>query len=277
MKKFDLHVHSHVSDGRLSPAAVVEAAVAGGLDVIAITDHDTVLGVEEAQAAARAYSLRVIPGVEVSTRHGDHELHILGYWIDIHSPAFLEHQETARRRRADRMQGMVGKLQNMGIPVRYEDVIEAAGPDAAVLARPHLARALLAGGHTRWYGEAFERYINDTGPAFVAEGFPSVVDAIEMIHAAGGLAVWAHPPRDLFDREIRGFADAGIDGVECLRPTMAPADSQLFEAAARELGLLITGGSDWHGPLHAGLGEFFLRPDDIRGFLDAPQSAPLAM
>jgi 3',5'-nucleoside bisphosphate phosphatase len=273
--KLDLHLHSHVSDGRVPPAAVVEAAIAGGLDVIALTDHDTAAGVAEAKEAAAGTTLYVIPGIEISTRHGPYDLHILGYWMDPEHPALLEHQATARQRRTDRMHGMVEKLQRMGIAVEYEDVVVAAGPGAKVLGRPHLARALLAGGHTRYYGEAFERYIRDGGPAFVLEAFPSVPEAIETIHAAGGLAVWAHPPREIFEEEIRGFAAAGLDGVECLRPGQLPSDSQFLEGTARSLGLLVTGGSDWHGPQHALLGDFFLRPHEIRDFLEAEQSHPL--
>jgi 3',5'-nucleoside bisphosphate phosphatase len=273
--KLDLHLHSDVSDGRLSPAAVVQAALAGGLDVIALTDHDTAAGAAEAKAAALGTPLYVIPGIEISTRHGEHDLHILGYWVDLGHPALLEYQELARRRRDDRMRGMVAKLRAMRIPVEYEDVLEAAGPRARVLGRPHLARALLAGGHTRYYSEAFERYLYDGGPAFVLEPFPSVPEAIELIHYTGGLAVWAHPPREIFEREIRAFAASGLDGIECLRPTTPPAESLMLEAAAQALGLLVTGGSDWHGPQHAMLGDFFLRPKDVRAFLETEQSRAL--
>jgi 3',5'-nucleoside bisphosphate phosphatase len=189
----------------------------------------------------------------------------------------VEHQTTARRRREDRMHGMVEKLRNLGVRIEYEDVLEAAGPDARVLGRPHLARAMLAAGYIRYYGEAFERYLRDGGPAFVLEAFPSVAEAIELIHEVGGLAVWAHPPRDLFEVEIRDFAALGLDGVECLRPATPPAESLYLEAAAESLGLLVTGGSDWHGPPHSLLGDFFLRPHEIRGFLGAKQSHPLRL
>ena len=265
--KLDLHLHSHASDGQLSPAAVAEAAVAGGLDVIALTDHDTAAGVHEAQEAGREMGLRVIPGIEVSTRHGDDEVHILGYFIDPDSTAIRGHQQDSATRRQDRMRRMVGKLQDLGLGVQYEDVVEAAGPDARSLGRPHLARALLSGGHTRWYGEAFERYIGNSGLAMVATDFPGVREAFDMIHAAGGVAVWAHPEIPVFDREIKRFVEWGLSGVECFRPTTLPADSLFLETVARELGLFPTGGSDWHSPFRNRLGDFFVTERDVSGLL----------
>jgi 3',5'-nucleoside bisphosphate phosphatase len=273
--RFDLHLHSHVSDGRVSPVELVRGALDGGLDVIALTDHDTAAGVPEAVAAAEGTRLFVVPGIEVSTRHGVNDLHILGYWVDPDHPAILAHQAVAASRREVRMHGMIDRLRALGITVRFEEVLEAAGPGTRVLGRPHLARAMVAAGHVRYFGEAFDRYLHDGGPAFVLEAFPSVVEAIDMIHRAGGLAVWAHPPRDVFEVEIRAFADAGLDGVECLRPGSLPSDAQYLEGVAESLGLLVTGGSDWHGPHHNPLGEFSLRPHEIRAFLDAPQSSPL--
>jgi hypothetical protein len=269
MKRIDLHIHSRASDGHLAPTAVVDAAVAGRLDVIALTDHDTVAGVREACDAARERPIRVIPGIEVSTRHGDAEIHVLGYFVDPCSPALVRHGEAARDRRIDRARRMVGRLQELGVPLDFADVLREAGPDTASIGRPHIARALLAGGHTRFYAEAFDRYLADGGSAFVVTEFPSVREAIDMIHGGGGLAVWAHPPLDLFDTEVRTFADWGLDGVECFRPNTPPAESLLFETAARALGLLRSGGSDWHGPHRSQLGQFAVREDDVRDLLDA--------
>lgn len=266
--KLDLHTHSSTSDGHLSPAALVRAAIAGGLDIIALTDHDTTAGVVEAWEAAQGTGLQVLAGIEVSTRHGPDELHILGYFIDPFSPAIRRHQQFALERRHVRMRGMIAKLRDLGIAIEFEDVVKAAGPEVASLGRPHLARALLDHGHTRYYGEAFARYLSDHGPAFVVTSFPQVRDAIEMLHAAGGVAVWAHPPLEVFDREIRRFADWGLDGVECLRPLVPPAESLLLESTAREFGLFPTGGSDWHGPHRAALGEFFVRASEVPEFLE---------
>jgi hypothetical protein len=269
MKRIDLHIHSRASDGHLTPTAVVDAAVAGRLDVIALTDHDTVAGVREACDAARERPIRVIPGIEVSTRHHEAEIHVLGYFVDPESPALVRHGEAASGRRFDRAQRMVGRLQELGVPLDFAAVLREAGTDTASIGRPHIARALLAGGHTRFYAEAFDRYLADGGSAFVVTEFPSVREAIDMIHGGGGLAVWAHPPLELFDTEVRTFADWGLDGVECFRPNTPPAESLLFETAARGLGLLRSGGSDWHGPHRSALGQFAVREDDVRDLLEA--------
>lgn len=269
MKRIDLHIHTRASDGHLSPTAVVDAAVAGRLDVIAVADHDTVAGVREACEAARERPIRVVPAIEVSTRHADAEIHVLGYFVDPGAPAMVRHSEGARERRADRARRMVGRLQEQGVPLEYEDVLREAGPEAASIGRPHIARALLAGGHTRYYAEAFDRYLADGRSAFVLTEFPSVREAIDMIHASGGLAVWAHPPLELFDAEVRAFAGWGLDGVECFRPGSPPAESLLLETAARSLGLLRSGGSDWHGPHRSRLGQFAVREDDVRDLLEA--------
>lgn len=267
--KIDLHIHSHASDGHVAPAQVVAAAVAGGLDMIALTDHDTAAGVAEARQAARATELQVIPGIEVSTRFEDADLHILGYWIDPESAAIREHQTASAVRRQDRMRRMVERMQQLGAAVSYDEVVATAGPETRSLGRPHLARALLAGGHIASYGEAFDRYLRDGGPAFVAQDFPTVREGIEMIHAAGGFAVWAHPPIEVFDRVVREFTDWGLDGIECYRPNTPPAQSLLFETAARDLDLFPTGGSDWHGPFRMALGTFYVQEKDVGGLLRA--------
>lgn len=265
--KIDLHLHSHVSDGDLSPAALVAAAIAAGLDLVALTDHDTAAGVADAIQAAAGSPLLVIPGIEISTRLPPHELHVLGYWIDPHSPPILAHQEASIRRRTDRMERMIDRLRAMGIGVSFEDVARAAGPEVRSIGRPHLARALLAGGFTRYYGEAFARYISDSGPAFVTQDFPSPAEAIATIHAAGGLAVWAHPPLELVAGLLPDFVAWGLDGLECFRPSLQPDDVERLRELALAHALLPTGGSDWHGPHRSGLGEFFIGPEKVSELL----------
>jgi predicted metal-dependent phosphoesterase TrpH len=260
--KIDLHAHSHVSDGELSPEGLMRAAHTGGLDVIALTDHDTAAGIDEAAAEAAELGIKLIPGIEISTRWMEHELHILGYGIDHRVPAIVAHQEDSLLRRGRRMRGMVERLCEMGIEITFEEVIEAAGP-AKSLGRPHLARALLAAGHVRYFGEAFERFISDGGPAFVAESFPTPAEAINIIHAAGGLAVWAHPPLDHFESLIAGFVEWEVDGIECFRSNLAPAETLMLLRGATGRGLLPTGGSDWHGPHRSLLGDFYVTEDQV--------------
>ncbi|HKP75902.1 MAG TPA: PHP domain-containing protein [Longimicrobiaceae bacterium] len=267
LKRVDLHIHTHASDGQFSPSAVVHAAVRGRLDVIAITDHDTVAGVREALDAAQGQPISVIPGVELSTRHGPHEIHILGYFIDPDSPALRDYQHAAGDRRAARMQEMVRRVRALGGPVQYDDVLRVAGPEASSLGRPHLARALVEAGHVRSVGEAFDLYLKDGGPAFVETEFPGVREAMDTIHKAGGVAIWAHPELEVFDREIRTFRTWGLNGIECFRPNTPPVESMLYEKVAREMGLYRSGGSDWHGPHRGRLGDWAIRSGEVRELL----------
>lgn len=261
--KIDLHLHSHVSDGDLSPAALVRTAVEAGLGLISLTDHDTAAGVAEAMEMAEALPVSVIPGIEMSTCEPPYELHLLGYWIDPASAPIVRHQEGAERRRVERMEAMIRRLQGMGVRIEMEEVRRAAGPEARSLGRPHLARALLASGQIRSFGEAFTRYIGDRGPAFVSQDFPAPAEAIRAIREAGGVAVWAHPPLDIVAELLPGFAEAGLEGVECYRPGATPADVDLLRGLAKRHGLFLTGGSDWHGPRRTALGDFYLAASQV--------------
>jgi 3',5'-nucleoside bisphosphate phosphatase len=263
----DLHMHSHISDGQLSPTELMRSAARGGLHAVSLTDHDTAGGIAEARRAAHEEGIHLIPGIEISTVWEVHEFHILGYWIDPDAASILDHQDRALGRRKRRMEKMVLRLQEMGIPVTFEEVVEAAGPGTHALGRPHLARALFAGGHTRYHGEAFTRFIGDGGPAFVAEDFPTPLQGIQRIHDAGGLAFWAHPPLDIFASMLPQFLDWGLDGMECFRPSLTGAEMQLLEHSARQYGLMTSGGSDWHGPHRAMLGDFALRLEDVSQLL----------
>lgn len=267
--RVDLHLHTWVSDGDVSPAELVRLAAGAHLDVIAVTDHDTAAGVAAARAAAAGTGVAVVPGIEISSRWDGREHHILGYWIDEDSASIREHQRRAATRRYERMEAMVARLQAMGLHVTLADVEAAAGPEVRTLGRPHLARALHARGLTRFYGEAFLRYIGDGGPAFVAENFPTPAEAIEAIHAAGGVAAWAHPALDYVDVGLPLMASWGLDGVECFRPAVEPEVSRALERTARDRGLFPTGGSDWHGPRRCPLGEFAVAHDRVPEVLAA--------
>lgn len=265
--RLDLHLHSTASDGALEPPAVVAAAIAGRLDMVALTDHDTVAGLPAAMAAATGLGrIEVIPGVELSTTQNGRELHILGYDIDSGSPELLSFSREAASRRQDRMADMVARLGELGIRVDYEAVVRLAGSEANV-GRPHLARVLVEGGHVRSFAEAFDRFIGDRGPAFFPVQLLTPADAVGIIHRAGGVAVWAHPPLDLFQAELSRLAAEGLDGVEAYRPRSPASETAILLAGAAASSLLVTGGSDWHGEWSGALGDFALTADDLSDFL----------
>lgn len=262
----DLHIHSTASDGAYPPSEVVERAIQGGLHTIALADHDTVAGVADAIATAGS-RIQVIPAIEISAGHRGRDLHILGYFVDITFPRLVEFSRRALLVREERVRGMIERLEGLGVDVDFGQVLEAAGPDAGALARPHLARALLAGGHVGSINEAFERFIGDEGPAFVPVDNLDVAGAIELIHQAGGIAVWAHPPMPLLGSALRQFVDAGLDGIECFRPRVQDVDLNRLLNKARDHRLIVTGGSDWHGDWHGPLGSFSLQRDQVSDFL----------
>ena len=269
----DLHLHSTASDGSLSPGAVAVTARAAGLDLIALCDHDTVAGVAAATAAAGP-DLRVIPALEVSSTLEGRELHLLGYGVDPADPAIVRYGETAAAARAERMRGMIEQLARRNVHVSWDDVLNSADVPPQCLGRPHLARALQVRGYVRTVADAFDRFIGNDGPAYVHLELFEPADALSLIHAAGGLAVWAHPRLEVFDRRVRELRALGLDGVECYRPRLTPTEVQYFEAAARDLGLVRTGGSDWHGSWHGPMGDFAVAEREIGDFLDALQRQP---
>lgn len=265
--RIDLHLHSTASDGSLSPGALISAARAGGLHVVALTDHDTAAGVAAAQAAAPG-AVHVIPGIEVSSSIDSSEVHILGYFIDPAHPRLAAYANDASTYRRERMRRMIGRLDEIGVRVAYDEVLAAAGPAPESLGRPHLARALVQRGYVQSHAEAFDRYIGNDAPAFLPAQLLDAAAAIDLIHESGGIAVWAHPRPDLFERDLPRLRPLGLDGVECFRPRVLPADALRMEGAARAARLLVTGGSDWHGDWQGRLGEFAIERDDVSSFLD---------
>lgn len=266
--KADLHLHSDASDGRTSPEAVVATAARSGLDLIALTDHDAVAGAAGAVAAGEDHGVRVIPGIEVSSDHAGEEFHILGYGVDPRGAAMLQLQAAAARRRRERMEAMVERLNQADVPVTMEQVLEAAGPRNVALSRSHLARVLSEQGHIRRFGDAFDRFLSSGGAAYVPTTLPPVRETVEAIHAAGGVAVWAHPPIRAFGAYIRLFAEWGMNGVECYRPRNSPAQSAQLAATSVRLDLVPTGGSDWHGHPRQELGRFYLAGQRLERFLE---------
>jgi 3',5'-nucleoside bisphosphate phosphatase len=265
--RIDLHIHSTASDGSLSPGAVVAAAQAGRLDIIAVADHDTVGGVLEAQTAARG-RLHVIPAIELSTDNAGAELHMLGYYVDPLHPQLVAFGERAAHRREERMHDMIERLATAGVHVDFADVLAAAGQRTESIGRPHLARALVQRGYVETVSAAFDRFIGDHGPAFVATRLITPPDAIALIHAAGGVAVWAHPRPDTLTGALPRMREWGLDGVECYRPRVPASDAAATAKLVTRQGLFATGGSDWHGEWHGPLGDFALDRDDVAAFLE---------
>jgi predicted metal-dependent phosphoesterase TrpH len=247
----DLHMHSTVSDGSLPVRELVREVQRAGVSVFALTDHDSVQGFDEARDEAAQLGLTLIAGVEVSTRLDKHELHILGYGFDPEHPELARHLSTQRSAREGRIPAIVARLQSLGLAITSEDVFRVAGQGAP--GRPHVARALVNLGIVKDMDEAFRRYLADGGPAHVMKDVPCPADAIAWIHAAGGKAVWAHPlARPLhrtggFDLLLRELEAQGLDGVEEVHPSHTPDQRKRIRKLARETGLHVTGGSDFHG------------------------------
>jgi 3',5'-nucleoside bisphosphate phosphatase len=267
---FDLQSHSVHSDGALPAADVVARAAAAGVELLALTDHDTVDGVPEAVAAAHRHGVRLVPAAELSAVHGDHEdLHVLGYGLDVADADLLALLEDYRDDRARRIEAMADRLRELGFAL--DDAPLRARRDAGKpIGRPHLADAVLAhpdnAARLREEGidgrnALFPPYLVPGAAAYVARSRPTVAEAIEVIHAAGGVAVWAHPFWDL-DRPdealaaIHAFVTHGLDGIEVFYATHDEAQTRFLYDAARERGLLATGSSDFHGPEHERFSAF---------------------
>jgi predicted metal-dependent phosphoesterase TrpH len=261
---FDLQAHSIHSDGVLAPAEVVAAARAAGVERLALSDHDSVDGVAEAVAAGEREGVAIVPAVEISALHRESEdLHILGYGVDIDDPALaaaLADFRADRIRRADRM---AEALKEVGWELD-EQALESRRQSGRSLGRPHLAGAVVSvpANAERLRAEGLENssrvleaYLIPGAPAYRGRTHPTVAEAIETIHAAGGVAVWAHPFWDIsalpkVEATLREFASQGMDGVEAFYVTYDEAQTRSLVALATELRLLTTGSSDFHGPEH---------------------------
>ncbi len=268
--RLDLHIHSTASDGEISPAEVREAAVAARLDVIALADHDTIAGSRSLLESQEQWPIQIIPALEVSSTLDRRELHFLGYFVDPYAPVLEGHQRRAVEGREKRMREMVKRLQDQGIGVEFEAVVDAAGPEYTTLVRPHLAQALVSAGHAKSTGEAFGRLIGDHCPAFLPTSLLSPEEAIEMIRGAGGIPVWAHPPADLLNAALPRFIQVGLGGLEVYRPRSSSGTVLGLEQAARRAGLMMSGGSDWHSSSNGvELGDFFITAEEVADLLEA--------
>jgi 3',5'-nucleoside bisphosphate phosphatase len=256
---FDLQSHSTRSDGALEPAGVVAAAADAGVELLALTDHDTVEGVDESREAARHRGLRLVPAAEISALWDEHEdLHVLGYALDHRAATFRDALASFRADRAARAERMADALRELGLELDVPDREDRS------VGRPHLAQAAfehpanrerLAAEGLANASALLEAYLIQGAPAFRRRTTPTVPEAIAVIHDAGGVAIWAHPFWDVDAGEAVGdaigsFAHQGLDGVEAFYPTHGAAQAQLVAERCAQLGLLTTGSSDFHGPDH---------------------------
>lgn len=256
--KADLHLHSRASDGELEPAALIELCARYRLETVALTDHDTLAGVPAAQAAGQALGIKVIAGIEFSITFAPGTLHLLGYFADY--PAGLETALAGiQAERQARLPRIIARLNDLGYRLSLEEVLEQAGPGQ--LGRPHIARALVASGQVASFETAFETLLKKGRPAYVEKAKLSWSEALELIEAHGGLAVLAHPfTLELADHELNGLLGEmrsnGLGGIETFYPQHTKAQKRLYKRLSREHNLLLSGGSDYHGPsqynLHPG-------------------------
>lgn len=263
--RIDLHTHSTASDGTDSPAQLVRNASAAGLDVVALTDHDTVAGYEEAVAALPA-GLTLVTGAELSCRLDGISMHMLAYLFDPAEPELSRERELVRDDRVPRAQAMVAKLRELGVPVSWEQVRRIAG-DGSV-GRPHIATAMVEEGVVETVSDAFtEEWLANDGRAYVGKHELDPFDALRLIKGAGGVAVFAHPlaatrGQCVPESAMAELAQAGLDGIEADHADHTPETRARLHALAGELGLLATGSSDYHGSRKPiALGDFTTAPD----------------
>ncbi|HEX9779826.1 MAG TPA: PHP domain-containing protein [bacterium] len=244
----DLHLHTHYSDGTEAPEAVLELARGAGLAAAAITDHDNIDALSESEAAAAARGIELIPGIEMSSSEDGIEVHILGYLFDPAHAAFRAHLERQQARRVRRVHETAARLRSVGVEISAEEVLALAGK--GTVGRPHVARVLRKHGYVSSTSEAFERFIGPGNPGFIPGSTVAPATIIALIREAGGVPVLAHPVYVKRDDMIARFASQGLAGLETHHSSHTPEQVRRYERMADDLGLLKTGGSDFHGVGH---------------------------
>jgi len=243
----DLHTHTTASDGRRPPADLVAFAAAAGVTVLSVTDHDTVAGCDPAAAAARAHGVEFVAGIEITAIRDDVDVHVLGYFVDVRSPALARFLEDQRRWRIDRVRRMVARLGLHGIRLDADAIVQPALDDPSRSAgRPWIARALVAGGYVASSDEAFARWLERGAPAFVTRDAAAPDEVIAKIHDAGGVASLAHPGLLGRDEWIPALEAAGLDAIEAHHSEHDSSQTMRYLELAKRLGLAVSGGSDYH-------------------------------
>ncbi len=243
----DLHTHTTASDGRCSPADLVERAARAGVRVLSVTDHDTVAGCREAEAACTAEGIAFVSGIEITAVREEVDVHLLGYFIDIQSRALQTFLGEQRLRRINRLRKIVERLAGLGIALDADAILQPAIDDPSKSAgRPWIARALVASGHVATVNEAFERWLVPGRSGFAPRVGASPAEVIDRIHKAGGIASVAHPGLLRHDDWLPDFAAAGLDAIEAYHSEHTAAMTARYQALADTLGLAVSGGSDYH-------------------------------
>ena len=241
----DLHLHTLFSDGTFTPEELAQKGAQFGLVAMALTDHDTVEGCPRMALACQSLGIEFIPGTELTAEFDGHEVHLLGYFLDVQLPKLLAEIKKFQNVRQERIREMVARLNHLGLPLRAETVFTLANCQSP--GRPHVARALAQEGLCGSMDEAFDRFLKKGRPAWVPKYKISALDAMDLLHQAGGLAVLAHPGLNHCDQIIPHLAGAGLDGVECFHSKQTSTQSEYYLALAQRLDLAVTGGSDCHG------------------------------
>ena len=251
MSFVDLHLHTTASDGVMKPAEIVRYAKSKGLQAIAITDHDTIEGLEEGVSEGERIGFEVIPGVEISAKHSPGSMHLLGYFFDFHHPFLKERLQYLQKGRAERNPRIVEKLNHLGIRITYEEVRKASG--GGQVGRPHFAQVLVEKGYVRSFQEAFDRFLKKGAPAYVEKFRFTASEALHFIREAKGVAVLAHPNTlgmngyPEMESLLLHLIAEGLKGIEVYYPEHTHLDVSRLEALAEKYGLIITGGTDYHG------------------------------
>lgn len=263
----DLHLHTNFSDGTFTPEELAGHGKRLGFAALALSDHDTLEGCARMAAACAADGIEFIPAAELTAELEGHELHILGYFLDTSDSRLLAELARFQAVRQNRIREMVAAIQRLGVPLREEMVFEVANCRAP--GRPHVARALVKSGLCHSLDEAFDRFLKKGRPAWVPKCKMSAVEAINLIHGSGGLAVMAHPGLNNCDDLIPALAECGLDGLECFHTKHARAQADHYLKMAEQSRLLVTGGSDCHGlskgrPLIGGIKLPYARVEEMK-------------
>jgi 3',5'-nucleoside bisphosphate phosphatase len=271
-ERIDLHLHTTASDGQCTPAALVSLAAQAGLSGMVVTDHDTVAGLSDARAEAARCGIEFVPGIEVTAVEDGQDVHVLGYFIDPDDGALATFLAAQRESRVERVRAIGARLASLGRPIDTDAILAGVDREGGrSVGRPQVARAMIAAGHAADMQEVFDRWLGRGGPAFVRRRGPSPEAVIDIIHRAGGLVSLAHPGRTGIDDRIPAFREAGLDALEVHHTDHDAALVAHYGTLASRLGLLHTGGSDFHGDLRLAVrpGSTVLPPEAWHAFRQA--------